>query len=273
MSLAGLGLALAWLFVATPGGADTPRQADAPPPQELSLEVQALQTLHYLKATPAQLRALREMAKETVGKPPPRAEVKASAEFRKALAELRDALASGDEEEHIDELTEKLDDLREDEKPELHDEFDVTEEAQRRAPEALRLLTARQVADFAAVNGEDLHDPRELLANALDEVRGMKADEYKEWRQAVAEEVGRLVAGLDDDKASRVTDQVVQWLIVARSLKDDEFKARRADLEKQARAIVGELGPTDVLRHFLETNLAELLSNPRLPAALAARLK
>ena len=37
--------------------------------------------------------------------------------------------------------------------------------------------------------------------------------------------------------------------------------------------IVGDVGPTEVLRHLVEHALAELLSNPRLEAALAERLK
>jgi hypothetical protein len=70
-----------------------------------------------------------------------------------------------------------------------------------------------------------------------------------------------------------VSDQVVQLLIQARALKDDEFKRERRDLEKSARQIVGEVGPMQILRHAVERALAELLSNPRLPTALEARLK
>ena len=58
-----------------------------------------------------------------------------------------------------------------------------------------------------------------------------------------------------------------------RALKDDEFKKERPELEKTARQIVGEVGPLDVLRHAVERSLADLLSNPRLAAAIDARLK
>jgi hypothetical protein len=35
---------------------------------------------------------------------------------------------------------------------------------------------------------------------------------------------------------------------------------------------MGEVGSTDVLRHIVEHDLAELLANPRLPAAVEALL-
>ncbi len=60
---------------------------------------------------------------------------------------------------------------------------------------------------------------------------------------------------------------------LARALKDEEFKAERPELEKMAGEIVGNLSPLDVLRHVLAQDLAELLSNPRLVAAIDARLK
>ena len=84
-----------------------------------------------------------------------------------------------------------------------------------------------------------------------------------------------LVLGsqVDAEKASKVGDKVVQWLIEVRSLDDDEFKAQRTELEKKARQIVGDPHPLDVMRRAMEMTLAELLSNPRLEAAIAARLK
>ena len=101
----------------------------------------------------------------------------------------------------------------------------------------------------------------------------MKDKEWKQLRVDVSEEVGNLTAGLDADKASKISDQVVQLLIQARGLKDDEFKKQQAELEKSARQIIGNVGALDVVRHVLERSLAELLSNPRLAMAIDARLK
>ena len=107
----------------------------------------------------------------------------------------------------------------------------------------------------------------------MNKVRGLKDEQWKQLRDEVSEEVARLVAGLDTEKAGHVSDRVVQLLIQVRALKDDEFKKERPELEKTARQIVGEVGPLDVLRHAVERSLADLLSNPRLAAAIDARLK
>src|SRR5262249_55497143 len=119
----------------------------------------------------------------------------------------------------------------------------------------------------------DAPDPVESLLDALDAVRSLKADEWKALRQDLADQVGRLVAGLDADKATAVGDRAVQLLIRVRALKEAEFKEQRAELEKEARQLAGEAGPLDVLRHLAEYALAELLSNPRLGQALTARLR
>ena len=66
---------------------------------------------------------------------------------------------------------------------------------------------------------------------------------------------------------------MVQLLIQVRALTEDEFKAQRGEWEKAARQIIGEVSPFEVMRHQLEYALAELLSNPRLEAALELRFK
>jgi hypothetical protein len=101
----------------------------------------------------------------------------------------------------------------------------------------------------------------------------MSSDQWKEFRSDFGDEIARLVAGVDADKAEKISDEVIQLLIVARSLKDDEFKAQLPDLEKSAHKIVGDLGPVQVLQNVMENVLAALLSNPRLVAAIDARLQ
>ena len=56
-------------------------------------------------------------------------------------------------------------------------------------------------------------------------------------------------------------------------LKEEDFKAQRKELEADATKLVGDLGTMDVLRRVVEHGVAELLSNPRLGAAVEARLK
>ena len=56
-------------------------------------------------------------------------------------------------------------------------------------------------------------------------------------------------------------------------LDDKAFETGRDDLEKSARELATKVGPTDVVRHYLERTVAEVLSNPRLAASIEMRLK
>jgi hypothetical protein len=264
MAAGGLGLSAR-------GWTAKPIATDDVPIHQVSQEVTALLILRDLKVTSAQVKALRKIAKETTARPKADAETKVSDAFRKLLTKLHKALVDKVDDKRIDELMEQLDDLRVAEKPELGDEVETTAAAVEQAPQVLRMFSARQIAGFIASHAEEVVDPTERLLEALDQVRGLPEERYKEFREELAGEVSGLIAGLDDDKAAKVHSQVVQWLVIIRSLKDDEFKAQHADLEKKAKEIVGDVGATDVLRHFLEQTMVELLSNPRLSEALEAR--
>lgn len=246
--------------------------AKTPPVNDLSLEVAALQTLYALNLTPRQLEKLRKLAADTTDRQPARRIPKASPKFRKGLTELRDALIKAEEDSHIDDLVKKLDDLRSSEKPELDDGVEVTDEARERAADALRLLAPSQVASYVAGLADEISDPLDLLLNAIDRARTVEGKEWRELREGVSEEVGRLVGGVNAEQAQSVSDRVTQLLILARGPKEPEYKKQRAELEKTARQIVGNAGPFEVLRHVVEQSLAELLSNPLLPQALDARL-
>jgi hypothetical protein len=267
-----IAIAVALLFLGE-AVAHAPREPDTTAVTMLSQEVAALQTLYALDATKAQLETLRRIARETSAPPIKGIECKVSDAYKKKLSDLREALVDAEDEERIGELMDQIDELKEKEKPELEDAVDVTEAAAERAPEVLRMLTAGQVAAFLGGFADDIIDPRQRLLEALDKVRGLSNKEWVEVRDEVSEDIGRLVAGLDDEQSARVSAKVLQLLIVVRSMKSDEFKAERPELEKQAQQILGDVGPTDVLRHVMENSLAELLSNPCLPAALDARLK
>jgi len=240
---------------------------------QLNLQVTALQILHNLNASPAQLQQLRKLAKETKSKDTDLKPGKGSEKFRATLLEMHQALLENKNPEQIDKLAEKLESLREEEKPELEDDIDLTESARHRAPEALRLLGAPQVAAYLSGLVGDIGDPQSRLVEALEQVRTMSNDQWKEFRGNFGDEIGRLVAGVDSDKSEKISDEVVQLLIVARSLKDADFKTQRPDLEKSAAKIVGDLGPFQVLQNVMENVMATLLSNPRVTAAIDARLQ
>ena len=266
-------LALVCLFRSLPASAEEPKKTTNLSVNELSLEVAALQAIYQFDFTKAQLETLKKFAKETAPEVGARQAAKTSDDFRATLAGLRDALVSARDEVRISQLQELLDSLRDSENPELDDGLEITDEARSRAPELLKLLSARQVATHLASYGDQMPDPIERLLAAVGKVRGLNDKEWKKVREEVSEDVSRLTTGLDVEKAGPVADKVVQLLIQVRALKDDEFKARRAELEKMARAICGNIGAFDVLRHVVEQALAELLSNPRLGSAVEARLK
>jgi hypothetical protein len=264
-----MGMSL-WLSLGRASPAEEVKKSGPPSLNDLSLEIAALETLYYLRATPAQKEKLRDLAEETADRSGLRQAAKGSAKFRQTMTDLRLALVK-EEDKRVEELAKQLEDLRNAENPELDDAVEITDEARERAPEALRLLTPGQVAGYVGAYAESIPDPLEQLLDALDKVRDLKPDEWKELRDMLSDEVGWLVAGLDAEQASQVGDQVVQLLIMARALKEKDFQKQRPELEKKAREIVGQVGPTDVLRHFLERSLAELLSNPRLQAVLDAQ--
>jgi hypothetical protein len=263
---------IAGLSLVASSRADEPAKQGTLSLSELSQEVTALQTLRTLKLTRPQLEKLQKLADGTSVKGPVPQGAKASDDFRETLEELHELLLAGKDDDRIEEVLDNYEELRDNEQPELEDDVEITELARERAPQLLRLLTAGQVAQFAA-GWPEIADPRDRVLQALDKVRRIGAESWPSYREELSEEIGRLVAGLDEDKARRVGDEVVQLLIVARSVTDEEFKKQRPELEKKAREIVGDLGPLEVLRHVVEHALAETLSNPRLPVAIKVRLK
>jgi len=57
---------------------------------------------------------------------------------------------------------------------------------------------------------------------------------------------------------------VTAWFKAGRALKEDEYAARAATFEETAKEVVGDLLPTTVLDHWVEIEVATLLSNPQL---------
>jgi hypothetical protein len=248
-----------------------PPETDAPDLNPLNMEVSALETLGQLKLTRSQLERLAKLAPATAHEAPPSRPTKVSAEYQKTLKDLRAALIDEDE-ERIAYLTSTLDELREKEEPDF-DEVEITEAARRHTAEVLRSLNARQVVGFLADFAEEFPDPYEKLTDAFEDVRKLPDEDWEELRDEVAGQVGWLVAGLDGAAEGQVRERVKELLNRVRRLKGEEYTAKRAELETLAKSIIGKVGPTEVIRHFTERSLAELLSNPRLSAALEARLK
>jgi hypothetical protein len=251
---------------------DEKKEAELPLP-ELSLEVKALRTLYDLRLTTEQMKALAKLAKETAQPAVKRNPGMASDEYRKALTELRDALVDASDDDKIGDLEDAYAMLEEKEHPDMNDTVDLTAAARKRGPEVFKKMRPSQLASYLGYLADDVVDPQEVLVATMKEVRGIKDDDWKDRRDDLAEELGFLLGGLDEKKAKEFSDAVVELVNKAKKLSDDDFKAKQADLEKEAEKLVGGVSPDRVLRNQVERTLAELLSNPRLAAALAARLK
>lgn len=234
-------------------------------------EVTALEAIHHLKLTRTQLEQLRRLAATTAPKTLPTRAVPVGDEFRKTLTDLRDALID-DNEARVSALTLGLDDLREKENPDFG-EVALTAAARKHTPEFLHALSARQVMEFLADFSEEFPDPRDKLEEAFEEIRALNGKEWEELRDETAGQVAWLIAGLDTAAESKLRPRVAALLARVHSMKDDEFAAKQQELTKQVEELVGKVGPLEVIRHFTERSLAELLSNPRLAAAVEARLK
>lgn len=245
---------------------------------DLSLRVAALATLYELDLSPDQIKAVRDAAAAGAADRQPRAAAKGTPALAQALTDLHAALLKGDDADRVIDLREKVAELQDDEGVDLDDDVRPTDAARGKAAGVVRRLKASQLAAYLAEHADEVGDPVELMVDTLAQVRdaGPEDDPDGDIRQT-ADEVGGLVAGLDAAKAKQVAEQVAGWLKAGRELKDAEYAARSAALEESAKRIVGDVPPTTVLAHWVENEVAGLLSNPQLPAAadamLAARAK
>lgn len=259
-----------WVAVASGQRAATPvakKGAGFAEVGSLHAEVAALQVIRALRASPTQLEAIRTMAPKTMQEEPPRKLVKVSDRYRKALRGLREALLSGDE-EAIEDHFATVDELGEKERIEL-DELELTDEARKQAPKVVAGLSARQVAEYL-VTVANFPDPFEEMAAALEASRELTGLRWEKYREEVAYLCGWLMTGVDAKKEAQAREAVSGLLNKSKRLSDREFRQQREALRKEARALVGGQGPTDVIRHYMERTVAELLSNHRLTAAVRA---
>lgn len=198
---------------------------------------------------------------------------KASKEYRDKLQELRKALQDAKDGDLIAKVGEEVDALHEKEKPTLDDRVEITEAARARAAEAYRLLKPGQVAAHLGQIADSIHDPVDLLLDALEEVRNMNEEDWKDQRGDIANDISRVAAGLNGTKAKATSAQIGALLVKARGLSKAEFQKQHADFATAASKLVGNISTEVLLRNQVELDLATLLSNPRTPQAARALLK
>jgi hypothetical protein len=264
---------LIFLFcVVAPSRGEEPSKGGKVTPSELALEINALRTLYYLKTTPEQAEALLKLSKHTSGPARHRKKSKLTAEYRRLMEEVRDALLE-DDEERVESLEDRLEEKTIRESPEIDDAVDVTDAARGHVSKVMKLFRPFQAATFLGMHAEQIPDPRERLLEALTRVRDWDLGDWQDKRDVLGDEIAQLAVGADKDKYVKTRDAVIDLLARARTMKGEEYSKKCGELEQTAEKILGRTGPTDVLRNFMENELARMLSNPRLEAALQARIK
>lgn len=238
----------------------------------LELQVAALTTLNDLDLSPEQMRALRKLSQGAAGKPIAVNSARLTDDYRAALTSLRDALVA-DDDEKIADAEDKVDQIRDDEEIDPESDVEMSDSARKVAPEALKILTTSQIAAYLGEHADDVPSPLETMLDALDDCRGTSAADFNGLRSEAADQVALLVAGLDPKAAKPVADKVSEWLDKARTMSDRDFKAKSGELNESARQIVAGYDPVEGLRHWMEGEMADLLSNPQTRWALNARLK
>jgi hypothetical protein len=279
---------------------DSPKAKKTPPPgtfrvppppadtNDLSLEVAALRTIMLMNVWPdSDLRPNsgtwkviydRGIEKGCAEKARTRPPANVSEAYKKVLTDLRAALIT-DQTDRVVELSDRLDELTEDEEPELDDEVGITAVARKNAQNAALSLAPEQVIGYLNAYGKDFPDPRELVRRAT---RGTGKGEKpsKETREFVIREVAWQLGGLDPAKQKPIADKVAAMLDKADKLTNQEAKRLWAEggtrpndsLLKDWVEIRKGIGPLDILKHVLEQDLAELLSNSGTIPAMKARI-
>lgn len=234
---------------------------------QVHMEIEAVNLLTTLDLTVKQLDALAALAKDTIGKPRARQPVKVSAAYRETLLALHAALKKGDDDQ-IDDLQEKLDDLAIKEEVAFDDDVELTDGSRDKAGEFLRRLRVTQLT--ALISTVDIDDPLELLEDALEDAQDLKGQEWKDARAEAADNVAVLLAGVNKTQYDVVKQKVINLLDKAHKQKKGFAKQLKA-FKSEAHEIADAVGSFDVVKNKLTWTLAELLANPALPAAIVMR--
>ena len=243
----------------------------------LSQQVWALQTMHDLELDAAQLDALRAAIPKLEEDNSQRVVQNVSAKYLSVLNSLRGALLEDsetkDSKDQIDTLRDELESIREDEQVRLDDHVLVSDAATAVVPAIMKIIRPGQLAAYLAAYQDEVPEPAQVLARAANESRGLDDAKFGAQADRTSHDVAALIAGLDKEKSAGIVERARHWLEHQRELSDDDFKTAKAGLEKSAADAIGPFDSFDVLRHFVERDVAELLSNPRLSSMIDERVK
>jgi hypothetical protein len=256
---------LALLFILCPTSRLSAQSAATTDTVKLQLEVDALGALNDLQLTSDQVAALRDLTSDTAAKvdqsPAP-----VGADYQAALAEVRLAILSRND-DRIDQAQDKLTALAQKRDADSEPDFEDTDAAKAKATGFLKSLAPSQIAHYLAQNADDVENPGDILVDALHQCRNLSDADFEVLRDDTADEIGLLAGGVNPAKPPLITQKTARFLNRCRHLSAQEYQTQKAALEDEARKMV-EIDPITCLRHWMEGELADLLSNPQLQPAL-----
>jgi hypothetical protein len=228
-----------------------------------SLRISALDMLYELDLSPEQLAAFAGAGATATAAT--RTPVKPNEKLMDLFAKMQAAILSNTDDQAITTLRNQIIDFVNTNNVELDDTVRTTAAAHAAAPALCNKLKASQIAAFLAMHADEVGDPEEMMLGALTTLRDARSNPDLvdgNLVQDTATSIGYLVAGMDDIKAKAITDQVAAWLKTGTALSDADFAAQHETLVANAGKMVNAASPMDVLTHWMQQQVAILLSNP-----------
>jgi len=226
-----------------------------------------MSTISDLELTGEQIKALRTMA-DGAASDDAKVQTSQDPDYQSALQAYCDAFQSGDDQK-ISDAQNRLEDIRDQQNIDPSIDIAITQQARQKAAAAVKLLSSSQIANYLSEHGDDVPDAADTIIDAIDQCRDATDADFESIRAEASSQAALLVAGLDPDAQRKVAGQVKDLLTKARQMSARAFKNREPNLDAQARKIATVDGFL-ALRHWMEREMAELLSNPQLASALPA---
>jgi hypothetical protein len=217
------------------------------------------------------------------------------AAYKKVLNELRIAYIAGQDDRIVD-LTDQLDELNGDDSIELDDAVTITENAKKICHKTATHPTPENIVSYLNSYGKSLPSPHNMIGKVfIERNAGQKISE--DSKKYLLKELSYLLCGyphfstdkkkeeelLNKDKQRKEEINKRMSLIIdkASDMTPEQCKKEwalngslRNEYDKMKREILGAENPDyfDVLRHLIQQDMAELLSNQRLVEAMDARV-
>lgn len=265
---------LCLLAVALLGGKPKAKLKDTAPselPKDLnkaSLRIRAADMIYELDLTTAQMKMLQTAA-DGAADDRDRSPAKGNAKLVTTFGDFYLALLSRADDQDIAKLRNQMTDLATDDAVHLDDDIHATDTARARAPQICRQFTVGQIAAYLAAHADQIADPAERMVSELTELNDSNAASDADAQiQRLSEELGRLVAGQDKQAATAVTVRISTWLKTNHSLSEEQLVNGHASLEASAKKVIGDVPPMDILGHWMDNEVADLLSNPQFSGAV-----